>query len=80
MSTSVLSFPAVETEVRCGECGKGIDPEMQFAFECAECGAWICKSCEHCDCDRLALLVQRSLNRLQPSLWMRVRRWFEHGF
>jgi hypothetical protein len=78
-AANVLMFPVAETEAHCGECGKGIDPDRQIALFCPECETWTCKSCELCDCDRQALLIQRSLNRLNPSLWTRIRRWFNYG-
>jgi hypothetical protein len=78
-AAAILAFPLPETSIHCGECGKGVDPEHQFASECVECGAWMCKSCDHCDCDRLALTVQRSLDRMNPSVWTHVRRWFNAG-
>jgi hypothetical protein len=79
MATSVMNFPATEAEAHCGECGKGLDEDKQIASFCPECEEWMCRSCEHCACDRLALRVQRSLSRLQPSLSVRVRRWFNRG-
>jgi hypothetical protein len=78
-AAAILAFPAPETSIHCGGCGKGIDPDRQIALECVECGTWTCKSCEHCDCDRLALTVQRSLDRLYPSVWTRIRRLFNGG-
>jgi hypothetical protein len=78
MATS-LTFPVAAAEAHCGGCAKGIDPDKQIASYCADCDEWLCRSCEHCGCDRLALRVQRSLNRLQPSLFVRVRRLFNHG-
>jgi hypothetical protein len=81
MATQALNFQATAAETHCGACGKGIDEDKQFASYCADCEEWMCKSesCQHCGCDRLALKVQRSINRLQPSLLVRVRRWFNHG-
>jgi hypothetical protein len=79
MCATVLAFPVAEATIHCGECGKGIDPERQFASECVECGAWMCKSCDRCDCDRLAAVVKRSLDRMNPSVWTRVRRCFNRG-
>jgi hypothetical protein len=70
MCATVLAFPVAEATIHCGECRKGIDPEHQFATECIECGAWMCKRCDHCDCDRLALIVKRSLDR-QTGVWTR---------
>jgi hypothetical protein len=80
-AAAILAFPVQETSVHCGECGKGLDPEHQFASECVECGAWMCKNeaCQHCECDRLAVIVKRSLDRLYPSVWNRVRRLFNRG-
>jgi hypothetical protein len=46
---------------------KGLDIDRQIASFCPECDEWLCRTSEHCGCDRLALRVQRSLNRLQPS-------------
>lgn len=76
MCATVLAFPVAEATIHCSECGKGIDPERQIALECADYSTWICKSCQHCYCDRLALVIQRSLDRLCPSIWTRIRRWF----
>jgi hypothetical protein len=77
MCATVLAFPVAETGIHCSDCGKGIDPDRQIAFECSVCGTWTCKNeaclCEH---DQLALTVQRSLDRLNPSVWTRIQRWF----
>jgi predicted RNA-binding Zn-ribbon protein involved in translation (DUF1610 family) len=80
MSAAILVFPAAETPTHCGGCGKGIDSDHQIAFECPECGTWTCKN-EAClsECDRLALIVKRSLERLYPSVWTRVRRCSNRG-
>lgn len=79
MCATVLAFPEKAVEVIEADCATcGAETHGRF-FECTECGDKLCGECSECTCDRLALIVKRSRDRMNPSVWTRVRRWFNRG-
>ena len=65
MSSCLLDLPAIEPSVvRCHECGRPIDLELENGFECSTCRDWYCEHCDRCSCDDAAL--RSSLSHVTP--------------